>query len=250
MTRFTGGDPGGLEPEADLGPGEPPLSRPPRSYLREEVYQVLRRKLLDLAASASSPTLVREAGLARALGVSRTPVREALNRLQQEGLITIVPNRGVRLVPASLEEYVAWLEVREVLEGLAARLAAERISAEGLARLKEIFAPFTPSNVGRRAPEYARANTRFHTFIMEQSGNPLLKRLEHFYDRNEMLRFRIIERLGRGPQSLREHRAIIAAIENGQAGLAERLSRMHVRRLRSAVLGKLEALEQEPGVGR
>jgi DNA-binding GntR family transcriptional regulator len=105
---------------------------PARPSLRETVYYLLRRRITDLAATAAAPVVLHESDLARSLGVSRTPVREALSRLVEEGILTSSHRRGVQVVPTSLDEYVAWLEVREVLEGLAARLAAQRATGRAV----------------------------------------------------------------------------------------------------------------------
>ncbi len=226
----------------------PPI--PARPSLRDTVYQLLRRRVTDLAATASAPVLLREAELARSLGVSRTPVREALSRLVEEGVLTSRPRRGVQVVPTTLEEYVAWLEVREVLEGLAARLAAERATPRAVARMREVFRPFDPETIGAGGPEYARANARFHTLVVQEARNPVLLRLTRYYDRMEMTRLRVIERLGRGRQSLREHLQLIDLIARRDAVRAEALGRAHVRALREAVQRHLRQLRPDGATPR
>lgn len=217
-------------------------SIPPRPNLREKVYQILRQDLLEITANASTPVHIREVELARSLGVSRTPVREALNRLQQEGLVAIVPHKGIRVIPRSLDEYLAWLEVREVLDGLAARLAARRGNDLVVAQMRGIFSQFATAELGRGTPEYAKANAKFHALVIEQSGNQILKRLAQLYDHMGMTGFRMIERLARAQQSLREHLAIIDAIGRKDADEAERLARRHVQQLWWAASHQLGSL--------
>lgn len=204
---------------------------PPRPYLRNEVYSALKTRLGEMAASLTEPMHVREEELARSLGVSRTPVREALHRLEQEGLVTFRPRRGAQLMPASLNEYFEWLSIREVLEGLAAREVA-RNGAVIAPRLRDIFSGFDERSVVERAGDYAKANADFHAMIIEQSGNSLLGKAWQSFGHIKMVGLRVIERLNRGEQSLREHHDIIAAIAAGNAELAETLARAHVRAVR------------------
>jgi DNA-binding GntR family transcriptional regulator len=152
------------------------------------------------------------------------------------------------VVPASLEEYLAWLEVREALEGMAARLAARQVTEAGLAKMREILGPFQSSTVPGTTDAYARANAAFHAALISESGNPVLRRIWQLYDHMQMVRFRVIDRLGRMRQSLEEHLAIIRALERRDPRGAEQLARRHVRLLREAALRRLKTLEPEsPG---
>ena len=211
---------------------------PPRPYLREEVYAALKSRLAEMATGLTEPVPVREEELARALGVSRTPVREALRRLEQEGLVAFEPRRGARLMPASLGEYLDWLKIREVLEGLAAGEVATRSPATA-ARLSALFAGFDAAATTTRPDDYAAANAAFHLAVIEASGNALLARAWTSFGHVKMAGLRFIARLGRGPRSLVEHRAIIAAIGAGDGDEAERLARAHVRALREEAAAKL-----------
>ena len=217
---------------------------PQRVDLRENVYRLLKRYVLDVAGSKAATVRLQESALARNLGVSRTPVREALSRLQQEGLVVVSRYRGASVVPKTTDEYLALLEVREVLEGLAARLAASRIDDAMLSRMRRFFDGFSPEDTKRRPAQYAVANVRFHRLLTEVAGNPVLERvLTGLQDHMRMTQFRIIERLGRGPASFSEHKGIIQALEQRDAQLSEQLARAHIRALRKAVkrgLGRLQ----------
>ncbi|WID95235.1 GntR family transcriptional regulator [Bosea vestrisii] len=205
-----------------------------RPYLRTEVYDALRGHVLSLAATIDEPVKLSEEELARMLGVSRTPVREALRRLEQEGVVSVEPRRGARLMPVTLEEYLEWLAIREMLEGLAARLCAETATAADIARLSALFAEFDDEAVAARPVDYAKANVAFHQSIAEIAGSALLERTWRSFGHAAMAGLRFIERLRRGQQSLVEHRAIIAAIAAGDPDAAERAGRDHVRSLREA----------------
>lgn len=210
---------------------------PPRPYLREDVYQWLRKYVADIAARNTEPVSLREADLARKLGVSRTPVREALNRLQQEGVVEVEPRRGAKVYPPSDEEYLCWLEIREVMEGVAARRAAERITREQIGELKKLCAVFEgPHDDPEAAPGiYFDANARFHSLILEASDAAVLVRLGRAYDYYASGQHRAGQHLGRLKHSLDEHRRLVAALEKRDAAAAERIAREHVRNLREAL---------------
>jgi len=215
---------------------------PPRPYLREEVYQRLKKQVAELSNASAEPVSLREADIARRLGVSRTPVREALGRLQQEGLVEVRPHRGAQISPTSVEEYLCWLEFREVLEGMAARLAARQATPALVAELRGYFraAGGDPGSHERDDTRYLEANARFHTRIIEASGSTFLLRLARAYDYLSSARRRVVRRLRRVERSMEQHDAIIDALALGDAAQAERLSREHVNDLRLAVLASLE----------
>ncbi|MBN8942239.1 MAG: GntR family transcriptional regulator [Rhizobiales bacterium] len=221
------------------------LEIPSRPYLREDVYETLREHLIGLAADIDVPLRLREEELARALGVSRTPVREALRRLEQDGFVTFEPRRGARLMPTTLKEFLDWLDIREMLEGLAARLAATRATDDDCAALAAIFADFDDASVVTRADAYAKANAAFHARIVAMADNELLARTWNSFGHMKMAGLRFIERLKRGPHSLGEHRLIIAAITRRDPDAAEALSRAHVRSLRDDARSQLTSFLPE-----
>jgi len=218
---------------------------PPRPYLRDEVFQRIKEHVAGLAASGTAPVILREADLARQFGVSRTPVREALNRLVQDGLVVLEPRRGAKVRPTSLEDYLAWLEIREALEGFAARLSALRASPATVAEMRALFTQFEGVDIdaGPGAVAFAKANAHFHRMLVQSSGNALLIRVAQTYDHMGTVQLKIIERLHRAPNSLTEHQSIIDAIAAQDGDAADLAARQHVRELRDEVRQKLLALE-------
>lgn len=214
---------------------------PSKAYLREEVYTNLRSYIADMAGSTDQAIPLREADLARILGVSRTPVREALNRLHQEGFITFQPRRGAQVLPATLDEYICWLEISEVVEGLAAHRAATAISAEKISELRQMFDRFRGPEPD--TSEFAAANVVFHQAIVEASENPLLIRLSRTYDHIASAKRNVTGRLGRISDSLAEHDAILDALAARNAEEAERLMRLHISQVRDAAKKRLEKLD-------
>jgi DNA-binding GntR family transcriptional regulator len=210
-----------------------------RPYLRDEVYAALKLLLSARAVGIDVPVRVREEELAAELGVSRTPVREAMRRLEQEGLVSFRPRRGARLMPTSLPEYLEWLSIREVREGLAAREVAAHGAADVADRLRAVFAGFDEAGALARPAEYAEANTAFHALLIRESRNSLLDKTWQSFGHLKMSGLRFIERLNRGAQSFHEHYGIIDAIAARDPDRAEMLARSHVRLLRDQAKASL-----------
>lgn len=202
----------------------------------QSVYDDVSALLRDMMSDLTEPVRLREEDLANQLGVSRTPVREALIRLESTGMVSLRPGRGALLSPVTDEEYIEWLQLREVLEGFATREAALNASQRDVERLYAIFEPFL--NVDESsfaADEYAQANVAFHKEIIRLANNLLLDRVwAAFGHRQTTYRRQTIKRLHRCGDSLREHLAIIDAIQRRDADLAESLAKEHVRELHVA----------------
>ncbi|QEI07538.1 GntR family transcriptional regulator [Pigmentiphaga aceris] len=212
-------------------------SKTPSKSPAQDVLGAVSTHLIELRAQITEPVRIREEDLAAKLGVSRTPVREALIRLDSTGVINLRPGRGALLQPVSDEDYLEWLQLREQLEAFAAREAALNASHHDVMALRAIFAPFAEAGVAEAKPEeYSLANVAFHTEIMRLANNRLLERVwASFGHRQTSYRRRTISRLHRAADSLREHLEIIQAIEDRNAERAADLAREHVRALYRAV---------------
>jgi DNA-binding GntR family transcriptional regulator len=170
-----------------------------------------------------------EVQLAKRFSVSRTPVREALLRLAQSGLVEQFPRRGVFVRQPGPVELIEMFEVMAELEAICARLAATRISDQALKDLHETNKRCDAAVEAADADGYYRENERFHAILYRQSGNGFLeqeclrlqRRLQPF--RRVQLRLR-----GRLRQSMSEHEAIVSALEEGDGDAAARVMRAHV----------------------
>ncbi|QNN58261.1 GntR family transcriptional regulator [Diaphorobacter ruginosibacter] len=209
----------------------------PQKSTGSGVFEAVSAHLNELRSEITEPIRVREEDLATQLGVSRTPVREALIRLDSTGLISLRPGRGAILQPVSDRDYREWLQLREQLEGFAAREAALNASQRDVLALRAIFEPFLEPGVAEaRAAEYSQANVAFHIEIIRLANNHLLERVwASFGHPQTSYRRQTIARLHRSADSLREHLEIIDAIEHRDADLAESRARAHVRELYVAV---------------
>lgn len=179
----------------------------------------------------TEPVRIREEDVALQLGVSRTPVREALIRLDGKGIVSLRPGKGALLSPVTDEEYIEWLHLREYLEGYAAREAAQNASYRDVIRLRAIFEPFINGIDGESTQNaYAQANVNFHNEIIKLAGSSLLEKVwEAFGHRQLTYKRQSIKRFKRSNNSLREHLDIIEAIEDRDADKAEALAKNHVR---------------------
>jgi len=221
-----------------------------RRRLVDDATQSLRNAILD--GRLTGGARLRQTALADRLGISRTPIREALGRLQHEGLIELLPRSGVRVTLLNADEAVELYDLREVLDGLAARLAAGRADAAALARLERPLARMAEC-VSRRDPgPWFRAHVSFHEEIVKIAGNRPLARLSsvvrlsirHFHP----LLLRTERRL---EDAYREHRAIFEAIAAHDVEAAEGLARAHIASAKEIVLKVMThgASDATPGAG-
>lgn len=200
----------------------------------EATYQRLKHDIMQ-GVYTPRQRLV-ETDLAPILGVSRATLRAALLRLQHDGLVEIQPNRGAQVRAFSVEEAMQILQVREVLEGLAASLAAEKATPTQITALREIVAAMEHTLASDDLLGQLPLAERFHRLIIEAAAHPFI---ESFLTRLHapLLRhqFRIILVPGRKDESLQEHREIYTAIAQRDAVAAEQAMRRHMAQLRQSL---------------
>ncbi|GKQ35241.1 GntR family transcriptional regulator [Streptomyces sp. A012304] len=205
----------------------PKLERP--GPLRERVYEALL-ELITTRALRPGQHLV-ESELAGHLGVSRQPVREALQRLNSEGWVDLRPAQGAFVHEPTEEEADQLLTVRTLLEAEAARLAAAHADRAGIDALRELLAQGDLAVASDDVDAAVALNARFHAKIMELAGNAVLAELAAQVDRRVRWYHAPVARR-RGQQSWIEHRDLIAAIADGDEQLATRLMREHTEHTR------------------
>ncbi|MGF6232369.1 DNA-binding GntR family transcriptional regulator [Inquilinus ginsengisoli] len=168
-----------------------------------------------------------ERQLCRDLGVSRTPIREALTVLEQEGFVLTLPRRGIFVRRRTRRQIVEMVQVWAALESMAARLAAARATDAEIAALRGLFEGFA----GRPAAEiegYSDANIAFHQAIVRLGGNRLIiARTADLFLQIDAIRRRTIREADRADRSIQDHLRIIEALERRDADLAARLDRDH-----------------------
>jgi DNA-binding GntR family transcriptional regulator len=196
-------------------------------------YEALRNAILAMDAYDPEADLrLDEKTLAARLGVSRTPVREALARLEHEGLVRIEPRRGVYVERKSRAEIVEMIIAWAALESMAARLTCERASDEHIGSLRALFAKFEEGEVRSRLDEYSAANLRFHQRIIELGHSQLIANMaDSLLVHVRAIRRHTIGEEDRAERSIVDHMQIIEALEARDADLAERLVRDHALNL-------------------
>nr|WP_237499995.1 GntR family transcriptional regulator [Streptomyces sp. SID8379] len=193
--------------------------------MRDHAYDTLRRRIVEAQLQPGERLVERD--LAAELEVSRIPLREALRRLEAEGLVVLVPHRGALVSPFTPSDVRDLFDVRESLESLAAQLAAERSDAAGLARLKaRLDAARSATDSGDRAA-IATANAGFHTDIVELAANPLLTTMMRPLEARTLWLFRLTAQRDPARQCV-EHVELYEAIAAGAADRAAALAHDHV----------------------
>lgn len=182
-----------------------------------------------------------ELGLTKEIGVSRTPIRSALHRLSEEGLVELTPNRRVVVLGVTKEDVIDTYKIRMRLEGLASRLCAELIDKETMHKLCEVveLSEFYISK--DNLEKIKELDTEFHHIIYEASGNRMLSKiLGDLHKKIKVYRKASLSKGDRVPKSIAEHREILEAIKRGDGDEAERLTSLHIEKAMQNVLVTME----------
>ncbi|HEX6441443.1 MAG TPA: GntR family transcriptional regulator [Stellaceae bacterium] len=199
------------------------------SSFAKEAYAALKRAITAIDIY-DHPGEVRldERRLSEDLGVSRTPIREAMTLLEQEGFVRTRPRRGIYVAKKTKREIVEIVTVMAALESMAARLAAERATAADIAELHGLMDQFASDKDGARLDEYSDANIAFHQAIIGMSGCAFLAEMtENLFIHMRAIRKITIHQENRAVRSISDHMRIIEAVERRDPDLAERLAREH-----------------------
>jgi len=197
--------------------------------LKDKIYDSLKQAITSMNIYAEDAELrLDERRLSEKLEISRTPVREALARLEQEGLVQIVPRRGVYIVRKTKAEILEVVTVWAALESMAARLVIEKATDEEISSLRKLFATFEGDQVKAHIDEYSETNIEFHQSILRLSQCKLLCDLaDNLFIHMRSIRDRTIAERDRADRSIIDHLHIIEALEKRDAGLASQLVRDH-----------------------
>jgi DNA-binding GntR family transcriptional regulator len=214
--------------------GRLPVTRAvPRGSGARTVIESLRADILGLVLPPGAD--LEEAGLVRDYGLSRTPVREALNQLAAEGLVQLVPNRGARVAALPLDQVPELLETLELYQRATTRLAAARRQEDDLARLTGINRDFAAAAAQADLAGMAETNRRFHGVIADAAGNRVLAADTHAIERRTLrlarAAFGQAQGIAAGAEdfgySVTQHEAMIAALRARDAESADALIRLH-----------------------
>ena len=206
----------------------------PEQTYKTKVYAALKQAIVAMDIYSSPETSwLDERQLSEKLGVSRTPVREAVAMLEQEGFVKSMPRRGIMVLKKTRREVIEMIQAWAALESMASRLAAQRASEEDIAELRHLFDSFNEAHKPADfLSEYSAANIEFHQTLVRLSGSEALVDITS----NILMHVRGIRQItigrdDRATQSMADHLGIIEALERRDVEAAERLSREHTLNL-------------------
>lgn len=206
--------------------------------LRDVVFQTLRKAILT--GELKPGERLMEIHLASKLGVSRTPIREAIHKLELEGLVTILPRRGAMVSEISERGLKDVLEVRRDLDSFCAELASERITEEDKKRLVDANEAFNEAVKTKDATIMAKADVAFHDIIIEATGNErLVAMINNLAEQIFRYRFEYIKDETKRDNIIKEHKNLMDAIIKGDKLAAREASRVHIDNQEKAILKQL-----------
>jgi DNA-binding GntR family transcriptional regulator len=208
-----------------------PAARPDESPASFRIFAYRRLKELITGMNVygqAEPIRLDERRLSQELGVSRTPVREALTLLEREGYVRTLPRRGVIVMRKSKREILRLIEVWAALESLAARLATLHAADDEIAGLRRMFEDFSDHSLEGHLDEYSEANIHFHQAIIRLSGNPVLVDMTRdLFIHMRAIRQATIGQADRAKRSIVDHMNIIEALERRDTERAAALVLKH-----------------------
>jgi len=203
--------------------------------LRELVFESLREAII--IGKLSPGERMMEIQLADEMGVSRTPVREAIRKLELEGLLVMIPRKGAYVAGLSLKDIADVFEIRRALEGLAAELAAERASDEELEELERYLVKIANDIDDGDLNKVVETDTDFHSLLYKSSRNVRLSQIINNL-REQIQRFRMTSLAypGRMKNALEEHRKIVEAISTRDGELARKIAQEHIENAENSMM--------------
>ncbi len=207
--------------------------------LRELVFESLREAIITGRLSPGERLM--EIQMAEEMGVSRTPVREAIRKLELEGLVVMLPRKGAYVAGLSLKDITDVFEIRGALEGLAAELAAERITDEELEGLERYLVKISEESETGDLSKVVETDTDFHSLIYGASRNQRLSQIINNL-REQIQRFRkaSLSYPGRVKVAVEEHRKIVEAISSRDGELARKLAYEHIENAENSMMSMFQ----------
>ena len=224
-------------------------TRERKKSLKEVAYERISEYILtnDLHSGDLLPT---EKELTQIAETSRTPVREALTMLEQEGVVEIIPRKGIIITHISFKDVRELFHVREAIEGMAARIAAVNINQERLTEIEEMFEKaFAEENADRKLDLFDEADDCLHRFILEQSGNQRLLRVSKSYSTILRMEIKISNSLpGIAEKFHTHHEILIKAFRAKDPDAAEKAMRYHISEVYKNILVAYESNMYSPPI--
>ena len=199
----------------------------------EEAYHQIKEKIITLDLAPAS--VIDEQALMKDLGLGRTPIREALKRLDAEGLVNIAPRRGMFVADISITDLQEIFEVRIVMAGFCARLAARRITPRQIAQMEAVLQDLEHLQSGDSIA-LMDIDKRFQRLLYQAAGNKFLSdAMERLYDSSLRLWHLVLHRLGDVRDSIEQHHQVLEALKARDEELAEALIHQHITDFQNAI---------------
>lgn len=212
--------------------------------LEEYVYGKLEEDILTGVYRRGEP--LTELAISSRFNISRTPVRSAIHRLSEEGLVKLLPNKGAIVTGISKDDIIDIYKIRMRLDGLAAAMAAEKMTDEDIKKLREAVELSEFYTKKRDVEHQKELDTEFHAMIYNASGSRMLSSILFELHKKARLYRKISLAVDvRAEKSIAEHKDILEAIEKRDAAAAEKLTQNHVKKALAGILSGLERVEKE-----
>lgn len=206
--------------------------------LRDVVFNTLRQAILT--GELKPGERLMEIHLADRLGVSRTPIREAIRKLELEGLVTMIPRRGAEVAQITEKSMRDVLEVRRAMDALCAELACERITEEELEQLRGACEKFAQTIKTRDVKKIAQADVELHDIILQATGNSrLIQLVNNLSEQMYRYRFEYIKDLSQHESLVEEHRIIYESLVDRDTARAAEAARTHIDNQRKAIIRQI-----------
>ena len=217
----------GTVAEQPLAQPSAPVPAQPPALLAQRAYEELRDRLVTLRIKPGEP--LDEDQIGRELQMGRTPIREAIKRLALEKLVSVFPRRGTFAAEINIKDLAHITDVRKVLEGRAAHLAAERLTDARRRELDDLIAELRSSRGSDDMTALMALDTRVHRFIYQASDNPFLEEtLYRYFNLSLRIWYLVLDRLPHMFQRVHEHEEMLQAIANRDAELAQEIVTEHI----------------------
>ena len=195
--------------------------------LSQKTYRILKDAIVKGDLVSNSKLSLNE--IAKSLGISNTPIREAINKLSSEGFVKIIPNKGIIIKEINIDDFQEILQIRAFLDGLIAKLASEKITDEEINKMKKMIYKMEKCVKEDDRLTYNDLDIKFHDFLLNITRNSTLKEMYNKLIGNSCrFRLRTLRISGRMDKSLKEHREIALKIKERNPDEANRVSQEHI----------------------
>jgi len=215
--------------------------------LSKKVYRIIKSGIIDGSLKSGSKLL--EVKIAKQMGISRTPIREALRELAAKGFVKMVPNQGIIVSSDSIEDIQEVIQIRSVLEGLAARLAVVMINSEEISNLEKLLEQMKKFVEKNDPLRFGEVDAEFHNIIVDNCGNNrLIQMRKNITEQAHRYRIKSLNVSGRLKRSMEEHRKIIEAFKKRDSEKADKFLRKHIENSLKNILTHINIKEEEENI--